>query len=477
MTREQHDTFEAILDKHNKVNYKEKVARYLYLGGIRGSLYSTALSRFFESNAKNRLGGLGLAIDEGCVSMKTVCYIFEKLCPASDQSPLSGSESDSPPSTSKKRKWSSLQEYTVVPELHLDSDAEEYKVVLSKEQKNTMNGLKRLSNAYMKGIVPRGSYGRILRLNWAGWHFYLRMRGVVIRDDEERTERLFFMVLCGSDYNIVPMELGIRRLMTGAVTNHRSFAKWCQELKHLLWGTAEYSPQDRDYHNMGKRLAGFTKVPPKMQSTYWMEVNCGLMVRTMKYVCELWNMKRTRPGPVYGLSVRDSVVCFDCKGPKIVNTWNDEQCWMGPWFFFVTYHCIQAWWTIMFKRKENQPLLFCTTFELWHEAGLSTLEIFWKRHLDGLKNKERKQCGLTKETTVENLGNGWANGHNIVMFCSMKSIPCGNDMFCIICVLTNKEACISPFHVSVFSYRICALWRNKGIRFMTSTLAEGTKIT
>lgn len=152
------------------------------------------------------------------------------------------------------------------------------------------------------------------------------MKGVVIRDDEERTERLFFMVLCGSDYNIVPMELGIRRLMTGAVTNHRSFAKWCQELKHLLWGTAEYSPQDRDYHNMGKRLAGFTKVPPKMQSTYWMEVNCGLMVRTMKYVCELWNMKGTRPGPVYGLSVRDSVVCFDCKGPKIVNTWNDEQC-------------------------------------------------------------------------------------------------------------------------------------------------------
>lgn len=102
-TRKQHDAFEVILDEHSKVNFKKNVARYLYLGRIRGSLYTTFLSRFFKSNARNRLDGLGLAVDEGRVSTKMVCYIFEMPCPASYKSLLSGSESDNPPSTGERK--------------------------------------------------------------------------------------------------------------------------------------------------------------------------------------------------------------------------------------------------------------------------------------------------------------------------------------------------------------------------------------
>lgn len=98
--REQHDTFEAILDKRGEVHFKEKVARQLYLGGVRGSLYHTFLSRFLgSSNIQSRLDSLGLAVDRGRIGGdNTVRYIFETLCPAtSDESlPPSHSESDTP---------------------------------------------------------------------------------------------------------------------------------------------------------------------------------------------------------------------------------------------------------------------------------------------------------------------------------------------------------------------------------------------
>ena len=120
------------------------------------------------------------------------------------------------------------------------------------------------------------------------------------------------MALCGTNYNIVQMGLGIKRLMTGVVTNYKSISSWCQGLKSLLWCVGGTSSQDCDYYNMGMRLAGFTKVPAKIRSKYWTEVNCGLMAKTMKYGGELWNLKRPRPGSEYGFSVRDGAVRFDC---------------------------------------------------------------------------------------------------------------------------------------------------------------------
>lgn len=132
------------------------------------------------------------------------------------------------------------------------------------------------------------------------------------------------MALCETDYSIVPMGLGIKRLMIGVVTNYKSFSLWCQDLKSLLWGLGSASPQDCDYYNMGMRLAGFTKVPERIRSKYWTEVNCGLMAKTMKYVCELWSLKRLTPGPEYGFSVHDGVVRFNCNDDSLlVNVANE----------------------------------------------------------------------------------------------------------------------------------------------------------
>lgn len=134
----------------------------------------------------------------------------------------------------------------------------------------------------------------------------------MIRDERNRTEKLFFMALCGTDYNCVPMMLGIKRLLTGVVTNHKSFSSWCQELKGVLWDAG--SPRECDYHNMGMKLAGFTSIPAKTRSKYWTEVSCEAFAKTTKYVCDLWSLKRPRPGPEYGFSVRDGIVRFAYDG-------------------------------------------------------------------------------------------------------------------------------------------------------------------
>lgn len=299
--RERHDTFEAILDERGETDFKAKVARYLYLGGIRGPLYRTFLFRFFESNVQSGLDGLGVAVDrDRGDGGATGRYVFETLSPAaSNESPLrSRPESDEPPArTSQKRKVS-----------HLELD--------KLESSPLAVSFKRLGNAYMKGMVPRGSYGRFLRLSSAGRHFFMRITEDTVRNETARMEKLFFMALCGTDYNLVPAGLGIKRLMTGVLTDYDSFSSWCRDLKGLLWGGGgePSSPvEGRDYHKMGRRLSRITRVPAKTCFKHWTVENCRLMVKTIKYVCDLWSLKKPRPGPEYGFCVRDGVVSFDCE--------------------------------------------------------------------------------------------------------------------------------------------------------------------
>ncbi|KAI4792889.1 hypothetical protein KUCAC02_033084 [Chaenocephalus aceratus] len=343
--REQHVKFENIVAGNEKLGSEEEVARYLYVGGIRGSLYSLFLSRATDSNARNVFEELGRAVEQRAAGKNTVRFIFETLYPprASPESSSSESEcytlpysrakrrfscpgdrvpeveldegeehkalpseGENPPCSGEKRKFSHVEDR--VPEVELD-DGEDCKAPRSKAHKQGLRGLLSLSKAYMQGRVPRGSHGRFLRLRRSGRHLSVRIKPEVVRDERERHEKLFFMALCGTDYNVMPMGLGIVRLMHAAVTERESFSSWCTELKGLLWGTG--SPLESEYHRMGMKLAGLAKLPEKTQSKYWTEVNCGLMARTTKYVCELWNLKRPIPGPEYGFSVRDGVVRFD----------------------------------------------------------------------------------------------------------------------------------------------------------------------
>ena len=334
--RKQHDSFEVILDKHANVDFKKMAIRFLYLSGIRGSVYSTFLAKFFKSNVRHILEDLGVI--EGCVSGNTVCQIFKRLDLASDESVLSGYDSNEPLSTGTKRKMSCLEENTATQfnvdnstehgvvnnkkrkmscleekaatEFNRDNSAENG-VVNNKKDNNVMDGLKRLSTAYRKGMVPRGSYGRFLKLKQAGRHFFMQIKGIITQNEMERMERVFFMALCGTDYNYIPKMLGIKTLMTGVVTNYKRFSSWCKEMESVLWNVSGCScAKCIDYHKIGLELADLTNVSLKSQAKHWTAAKCELMVRTMKYTCQVWRLKCPRPGVEYGLCVSDGVVRF-----------------------------------------------------------------------------------------------------------------------------------------------------------------------
>lgn len=310
-TRQRHTAFEDILDSHSETKrLKEDVAEYLYKAGIRGSLYRIFLCRFFQSKHQELIvNGLGLSVNSA--GKKTVLYIFETLCSVTAQRITERGpypDSGSPSRMSQKRKRPCLEE-----DLHdFDLDADIPEVVdasLAKGKAKDLDRLKQLSHRYMDGKVPRGSYGRFLRLCQAGRHIYLRIKVNVIQDEHERMSKLFFMTLCGTDYNIVPQGLGVVKLLTGVVKNSKLFSSWCRRLYSLLWGSE--TVLDTEYHEMGMKLATITEIHKKTQSTYWTEANCTLLIKTLKFVCELWTLKGPKPGPDYGFRLRDGKVYFD----------------------------------------------------------------------------------------------------------------------------------------------------------------------
>ncbi|KAL7370789.1 hypothetical protein ABVT39_011186 [Epinephelus coioides] len=175
------------------------------------------------------------------------------------------------PCVSNKRKLCSKENNS---ELVVDHGA------LAPAKDQDWNSLTKLSKAYMNGLVPRGSYRRFLKLNQAGRHVFMPIKQNVRHDELTRTTKLIFMALCGTDYNTVPMGLGIKRLMTGAVTNYKSFSVWCDKMRTLLWGPG--TPTGCDYNDMGMKLADITGVPATTRTKYWTEMKCELMAKTMK---------------------------------------------------------------------------------------------------------------------------------------------------------------------------------------------------
>ncbi|KAK2829954.1 hypothetical protein Q5P01_017885 [Channa striata] len=166
--------------------------------------------------------------------------------------------------------------------------------------------------AYVNGAVPRASHARFLRLSRVGRHMFLRVKTAVVRDDRVRKERVLFMALCGTDYSVTPVGLGIIWLLTDAVANRELFSSWCAQLESSLWappdGTREEAREPPDFHCMAVVLAGLTGIPPKIRDTHWSGAKCELMFRTLKYVCDLWALKKPQIGPEYGFSVHNDGV-------------------------------------------------------------------------------------------------------------------------------------------------------------------------
>ncbi|KAK2847547.1 hypothetical protein Q5P01_010546 [Channa striata] len=130
----------------------------------------------------------------------------------------------------KKRKrqrdpGSAAEEGSVEPETWDGSGADRPEVMLGEQRKLVTVGMLRMAKAYVNGSIPKANHARFLRLSRVGRHMFLRVKMAVMRD-----ERVLFMALCRTDYSVMPVGLGIKRL-TGAVVNRELFSSWCAQLE------------------------------------------------------------------------------------------------------------------------------------------------------------------------------------------------------------------------------------------------------
>lgn len=286
--RMRHCTFEEFVAAHGaKV---EDVARFLYAHGIRGSVYSVLLHWFAEADTNGRLQILGIVTRKARADHKRVSEILDTLYPKCGN----GKVHEDPRT---KRRLACLEN-----ELEQDVDSSGATCSTS-----VIAGLMRLSAAYMRRTVPAGSYGRFAKLSRSGRHVYVRIKNEVLASEALRKEMLLFMILCGTDYNSVPHGLGIKRLMTAAVTNRALYSCWCKDVVNALM-----AGNPDECKRLGDRLANLTKVPTGIRSKHWTTSNCTLMVLTMRYVFELWSLKAPKPGPEYGFRFHNGVVDISC---------------------------------------------------------------------------------------------------------------------------------------------------------------------
>ncbi|KAK7878271.1 hypothetical protein WMY93_031090 [Mugilogobius chulae] len=254
-----HGQFDAALTENYESDTKNKMYEYLFSVGLRGPLYHTFLQRLLDLGISNQM-----VLLESCMKRRASCVsLFDTL---------------------------SAQEASA------DSCDEKPK-----------GFIKRVSSIYMRDLVPFGTFGRYLKLTELGNYLSLRLKEDVWRDEKKRLNRVLFMALCGTDYNYIPQGLGIRRLLSGIISNHRAFLLWCRDFERALWGECDAKAKTLDMrlYSLGMALAGLCAIPGTTVSKHWTMKRCALMCKNIKYVCDLWMLKSPKPGPEYGFVIHD----------------------------------------------------------------------------------------------------------------------------------------------------------------------------
>lgn len=278
-----------VLDESQDPALPQQLARYFYLGGIRGSVYGEFLTRLFELNPDGKA-------DVACRIITTI---------------LVGPQG-------WKSKCAFLDIFKLLPECHDTDDSEaadENRKTCCGEVAVEGNGrtvdtkrshanLNKLSKLYMEAVVPRFSNGRYLRLNKMGPHLYIRIKQDVAKCDRLKHKLLVFMILFGTDYTRTFNGLGPKGLLKAGL--NPQFSKWCEDLK-AAWHDEDPERTLKRYHVLYKKLAGMARIPEKTQ-TRWTQHNSALAFRTMKYVYDLWRLKHPKASRAYGFCVDENNV-------------------------------------------------------------------------------------------------------------------------------------------------------------------------
>lgn len=290
----------------------ETLARYLYLGGIRGSVYTEFLGRLFtlsESETLEVVTGI-----EGILRADTRArqagdvfgYIFGDLSPCyrGRSTKRSRDDADSECAQQELEHVPVAQDFEHLIEHSVESNTSKVNTLTKKD----VVALKRLSKLYADALVPKGSHGRFLQLLQTKWHFHMRIRQDVFCSDLVRDAYVIFMILCGTDYNQSLPQMGSKRLM--ACASDERFPSWCQQLIQLWYSESQ---DDKLYHDAALTLANMSAVPAGIVSKLWTPNRCSMIMKNMKYVYELWHLKHPTPGSEYGLVVIEGIVRHDVK--------------------------------------------------------------------------------------------------------------------------------------------------------------------
>lgn len=262
-TRKNHD---ALLQECGGKTFGRFLQR-LHTAGVRGSLYVDALDGLFAD-------GIEVAERRTLVSSERPRDALRELLRRK----------------AVKRKKSCDREEERAEEEDDDDDKRQGPAL--PRQGNDKN-VERLHLLYRQGQLPRGTHGRYLGLQKSGSYFYMMIKENVMRDPALRRRLLSFMVLCGTDYSVLPKGFGVQKLLNAVVTHKATFSRWCDRLWEAIAKDAACQ-----YHALGKDLAYLGGVPRRTVHSYWTAENCKRFFGMMKYVFDLWSLNASeRPGP------------------------------------------------------------------------------------------------------------------------------------------------------------------------------------
>lgn len=268
----------------------QQLARYLYQGGIRGSVYGEFLNRVSElpTDRKNEVARiiLGRATTERrdarpkCIFYET--FALFPICCRDAAAPSTALEGNN-----AKRSCEGF----------VTKDSE-----TGQSWKQMCASLHKLSKLYTEGKVPRYSNGRYLRLTAMSSHLYMRIKSEVIESEPLKHKLLVFMILFGTDYTRTFQGLGPKGLLKAGVND--LFGSWCEELK-AAWQNDDPKTSLKQYHGLYNKLATMSKIPEKTRTCCNAQLS-SLTFRNMRYVYDMWRLTYPKADDSYGFYVDEN---------------------------------------------------------------------------------------------------------------------------------------------------------------------------
>ncbi|KAK2812292.1 hypothetical protein Q5P01_000047 [Channa striata] len=182
--QELHEDFERILEDHGGASFRSEAVDYLYRAASEAPSWPSWVDSLSPAAERPELRSLELQKPRGAAARATrSAHVFETLCDTGE----------------------AARETRRLEPPHRE------------EEEKASGATRQRADAGRRCSANRENGSR------SAWRAWLKL----VRDERVRAERVLFMALCGTDYSVTPVGLGIKRLLTGAVANRDLFRRVC----------------------------------------------------------------------------------------------------------------------------------------------------------------------------------------------------------------------------------------------------------